>query len=199
MTSTSDVGNFCFFAKFFLNETNAADAIGCGRRPLCVIRGPRLLAKKSGQNLTFALLSVIITAGITTMSDEREERRESTRVFFTLKENIGATIQTHGESLVSLPVSIISVSSGGFGFVCDKEKVQDIIKVGDRITITDIQTPEPLGPLATLEVEVKHIQEHESDKRITFGSSFTKASDALRNKIQNFVEYRHSGENSEKK
>ncbi|MCK4766371.1 MAG: PilZ domain-containing protein [Candidatus Aminicenantes bacterium] len=133
------------------------------------------------------------------MSDEREERRESSRIFFALKDNIGATIQTHAGSLISLPVSIISVSSGGFGFVCGKEKVQDIIKVGDRITITDIQTPPPLGPLATLEVEVKHVQEHESDNRIAFGSSFSKISDALRNKIQNFVEYRHSTEANGKK
>jgi hypothetical protein len=126
------------------------------------------------------------------MSDETEEkeRRESKRAFFTLKENISATIQTHVDSPVSLPVILISISTGGLGFFCPREKVLDIMKEGDQLTITDIKTPEPLGPIASLGVEIKYIMDYEANERMGFGCNFTKISDALRNKIQSFVEYR---------
>jgi len=126
------------------------------------------------------------------MSDEREEkeRREANRIYFARKDNISATIQTHAESKISLPVSLISISAGGLGFFCPRDKVINIIKEGDQLTVTDIKTPQPLGPIASLGVEVKYILDYESEHRRGFGCNFNKISDALRNKIQNFVEYR---------
>ena len=124
------------------------------------------------------------------MSESREERRESKRTFFTLKNDISATIQTYAESPVSISVTIIGVSAGGFSFSCSREKVLDIIKEGDLLTVTDIKTPQPLGPIASLEVEVKYVLDYEAEKRMLFGCTFTKVSDALRNKIQSFVEFR---------
>lgn len=124
------------------------------------------------------------------MSDEREDRRESIRVYFTQKENIGATIQTHADSQVSLSVTLLSISSGGLSFYCPREKVFDIIKEGDQLTITDLKTPQPLGPIASFGVEVKYIQDYEGGELIGIGCNFNKISDALRNKIQNFVEFR---------
>jgi hypothetical protein len=124
------------------------------------------------------------------MSDEREDRRETNRVYFTHKENIVATIQTHAESQVSLPITLLSVSFGGLSFLCPREKVLNIIKVGDPLTITDLKTPQPLGPIASFGVEVKYIRNYEGGDRIGIGCNFTKISDGLRNKIKNFVEYR---------
>jgi hypothetical protein len=126
------------------------------------------------------------------MSDEIEEkeRRESRRTYFSLKENISATIQTHAESPISLPVTLISISTGGLGFFCPREEMVDIMKEGDQLTITDIKTPEPLGPIASLGAKVKYILDYEANERIGIGCDFTKISDALRNKIQSFVEYR---------
>jgi c-di-GMP-binding flagellar brake protein YcgR len=135
------------------------------------------------------------------MSDEIEEkeRRESHRTYFSLKDKISAIIQTHTESAISLPVTLISISAGGFGFFCPREKVLDIIKEGDRLTITDIKTPEPLGPIASLGAKVKYILDYEANERIGVGCDFTKISDALRNKIQNFVEYRKGAKGIEDK
>ncbi len=126
------------------------------------------------------------------MSDEIEEkeRRESNRMYFTLKENISATIQTHAQSQISLHVTLLSISSGGLSFFCPREKVLDIIKEGDQLTITDLKTPEPLGPIASFGVEVKYVQDYKDENCIGIGCNFNKISDALRNKIQNFVEYR---------
>lgn len=129
------------------------------------------------------------------MSDEIEERRESTRVYFTHKENIGATIQTESGSPVSVTVCLLSIGAGGLSFFCPRENVLDIIKEGEQLTVTDIDTPAPLGPIASLGVKVKYIQDYKRDNRICIGCNFSKISDALRNKIQNFVEYRLSTKN----
>lgn len=131
------------------------------------------------------------------MSDEIEERRESKRIYFTQKENISATIQTHADSLVSLPVTLFSISAGGIGFFCPREKVLGIIKEGDQLTVTDIKTPQPVGPIASLGVEVKYVLDYEAEGRMGFGCNFNKVSDALRNKIQNFVESRLGDTNNE--
>ena len=135
------------------------------------------------------------------MSDEIEEkeRRESYRTFFSLKENISAIIQTHTGSLISLPVTLISISAGGFGFFCPREEVLDIIKEGDLLTSTDIKTPEPLGPIASLGVKVKYVLDYEAHDRIGVGCDFMKISDGLRNKIQNFVAYRKDAKGIEHK
>ena len=133
------------------------------------------------------------------MSDEVEEKRESSRVYFTRKDNISATIQTHAESLVSLPVTLLSISSGGLSFFCTRDNVLTIIKEGDQLTVTDIKTPQPLGPIAALGVEVKYIQDYESNDRVGFGCNFNRISDALRNKIQNFIKSRSGGTDSEDK
>jgi c-di-GMP-binding flagellar brake protein YcgR len=135
------------------------------------------------------------------MSDEREEkeRRESNRIYFSRRDNISATIQTHAESKISLPVSLISISSGGLGFFCPRDNVIDIIKEGDQLTVTDIKTPPPLGPIASLGVEVKYILDYKTENRRGFGCNFNKISDALRNKIQNFVEYRLGAADKENK
>jgi c-di-GMP-binding flagellar brake protein YcgR len=133
------------------------------------------------------------------MSDETEEKREYTRAYFTRKDSISATIQTHSESQVSLPVTILSISAGGLSFFCTREKVLTIIKEGDQLTVTDIQTPQPLGPIASLGVEVKYIQDYESNDRMGFGCNFTKISDALRNKIQSFIESRSGSKSSKDK
>ncbi len=133
------------------------------------------------------------------MNTEIEEKRESSRAYFTRKDNISATIQTHAESQLSLPVTLLSISAGGLSFFCTRHKVLTVIKEGDQLTVTDIQTPQPLGPIASLGVEVKYIQDYESNDRMGFGCNFTKISDALRNKIQNFIESRSGSKNSKDK
>ena len=133
------------------------------------------------------------------MSAEIEEKRESSRAYFTRKDNISATIQTHAESMVSLPVILLSISAGGLSFFCTRDQVLTIIKEGDQLTVTDIKTPQPLGPIASLGVEVKYIQDYESNDRVGFGCNFTRVSDALRNKIQNFIKSRSGGTDRENK
>ncbi|MCI0471114.1 MAG: hypothetical protein L0Y73_05595, partial [Candidatus Aminicenantes bacterium] len=116
------------------------------------------------------------------MSDEIEERRESTRVYFTHKENIGSTIQTESEAPASFKVFLLSIGAGGLSFYCLRESVLDTIKEGEQLTVTDIDTPAPLGPIASLGVKVKYIQDYKRDNRICIGCNFSKISDALRNK-----------------
>ncbi len=122
--------------------------------------------------------------------NSEKERREFKRAFFAAGENITATIQTHGESHLSLSVKLLSVSGGGLSFLFSNKNENGIIKKGDQLTVTDIQTPAPLGPIASLGVEVRYSINHKELDRVGFGCRFNKISDALRNKIQNFVEYR---------
>lgn len=123
------------------------------------------------------------------MSREIEEKREFKRAFFTVKEDIVATIQTLREPSTSFNVNILSISAGGLSFFGPRREVIDI-KEDDRLTVTDLKTPKPLGPIATAEVMVKYIKTFQGNDRIILGCVFTKMSDALRNKVQNFVESR---------
>ena len=125
------------------------------------------------------------------MNDKKKERRKSKRAFFNPADKICATIRTRAEPPVSLPVTLISISPGGFGLYCPRDKVLDIIKEGDQLTLTDINMPQPLGPIASIAVEVKYILDYEGAGRVGLGCNFFEISETLRNKIRDFVEYHY--------
>ncbi len=123
------------------------------------------------------------------MRKKIKEKRESKRAFFTLENNITAEIQTQKEPLKTIPVTLLSISTGGISFISARQKISGV-REGDRLIIRTIQTPEPLGYIDEVEAEVRYILDLEINIRVAFGCEFTKIPNSNEAKIKEYVEYR---------
>lgn len=123
------------------------------------------------------------------MRNKIREKRENKRAFFTLEDNISAAIQIQQDPQKKIPVTLLSISVGGLSFVTARQKFPGVRK-GDRLIISEIQTPEPLGYIGEVEAEVRYILDLEINIRVAFGCEFTKISDSNVAKIKEYVEYR---------
>jgi c-di-GMP-binding flagellar brake protein YcgR len=123
------------------------------------------------------------------MKKKTKEKRQSKRAFFTLEDNIAATIESQKEPFKVIPVSILSISSGGISFITARQKIVGI-KESEPLIITGIQAPEPLGYIDKIEVEIRHILDLEVNVRVAVGCEFTNISDTYVTKIKDYVEYR---------
>ena len=121
------------------------------------------------------------------MTGKNEERRGSKRTFFTLEEAIGAEVRVAGhEEGEPLSVTLLSISIGGLSFLGAHHQFS-AVKVGDRVKITDIQTPHPLGLIDHTEGEIKYINDYAQHARIAVGVKFTDILQLHRKKIFEYV------------
>lgn len=123
------------------------------------------------------------------MSKKVQEKRESKRAFFTLENNIALTVETKKEPVKIVPATLLSISTGGIGFITARQKISGI-EEGDSLIITGIQTPEPLGHIDKVEVEIRYILDLEVNIRVAVGCEFTKISNTYVTKIMEYVEFR---------
>ena len=93
------------------------------------------------------------------------------------------------EPLKKITVTLLSVSEGGLSFITARQKISGI-REGDQLIITEIKTPEPLGYIGEVEVEVRYILDLEINVRVAFGCEFTKIPGSDSAKISEYVEYR---------
>jgi c-di-GMP-binding flagellar brake protein YcgR len=126
------------------------------------------------------------------MSGIKKERRGSKRAFFTLEEGISAEVTICGhEEGETLRVTLLSISIGGLSFLGARHQLPGI-SVGDRLKITDIQTPPPLDPIDETEGEIKYIIDYDQHSRIAIGVEFTDILQLHRKKIFEYVNGRLS-------
>ena len=118
-----------------------------------------------------------------------KDKRESKRAFFTLENNIAATLATKKEPVKVAPVTLLSISAGGISFITARQKIPGV-KEGDSLIITGIQTPEPLGHIDWVEAEIRYILDLEINIRNALVCEFTNISNIYVNKIKDYVEYR---------
>lgn len=117
------------------------------------------------------------------------EKRGSRRAFFTLDDEVFATLKIPGVGEQIVPVKLLSISAGGIGVVAVRCKIPEL-HVGDQLTLTNIQTPLPLGPIEHAEVSVKYIADDFRGFRMCLGCEFLDISPAYPNKISNYVRNR---------
>ncbi len=122
------------------------------------------------------------------IEDTEVERREGKRAFFTLERGVPAmiTFSINGSGGKTVPVTLLSISSGGISFLGIRYKIPKL-KPGDRLTVSDIQGPHPLGTINWAEIEVKYIVDYDKHVRMAFGCAFTDIPEECYQKILLFV------------
>lgn len=128
---------------------------------------------------------------------ETANKRRSRRAFFTLDDNIGLylTVKPEYEELDEFEASeiasgtLLSISTGGVSITGSRYKIP-FLKEGDRLILTSIQTPPPLGTINRLDVEIKYIVTDDFSVRIVLGCEFMEISSALSTRIEEFVSLR---------
>lgn len=125
-----------------------------------------------------------------TIEDTGIERREEKRAFFTLERGVSALITPSGNGSGSggkpVPVTLLSISSGGISFLGIRYKFPKL-KPGDRLTISDVRAPQPLGTINWAEIEVKYVVDYDKHVRMAFGCAFTDIPEDCYQKILYFV------------
>lgn len=123
------------------------------------------------------------------MNEERIEKRERARVFFTLEEDITATVSSHENTVQSIPVTILSLSSGGLSFLGNRYKLPGIAE-RERLTLTALNFPQPLGTIDNINVVVVYILDFQHNVRLSLGCEFVDIPGSLAEKIEEFVQFR---------
>lgn len=123
------------------------------------------------------------------MKEDRNEKRLNARVFFSLEDDISATIDSHRGTPHSIPVTLLSISPGGLSFMANRYNISEI-KEGDRLTLSGIRTPHPLGPIDRVESEVKYILDFEHNARLSLGCEFVEASNELVSRLDDYTRFR---------
>jgi len=122
------------------------------------------------------------------IEDTGVERREGKRAFFTLERGVSAMITPsgNGSGAKTVPVTLLSISSGGISFLGIRYKFPKL-KPGDRLTISDIRGPQPLGTINWAEIEVKYVVDYDKHVRMAFGCAFTDIPEDCYQKILLFI------------
>ncbi len=123
------------------------------------------------------------------MSKEKVDQRKSSRVFFTLEEGIAATISSIRDTAQSIPVTILSIGTGGLSFMVNRYKLPKVNE-GDRLALSSISTPLPLGPIDHIEAVVKYVLDFQHSVRLSLGCEFIQNPELLVKKIEDYVQVR---------
>ncbi len=97
--------------------------------------------------------------------------QERARVFFTLEEGVSARLRVSGGNEDSVPVTLLSVGSDEIGFLAVQFKVSNI-QIGDRLILTDIRMPQPMGTIERVDVTVKYVINLNRRIRCSLGCEF---------------------------
>jgi hypothetical protein len=123
------------------------------------------------------------------MSNEKVEQRKSSRVFFTIEEGITATISSIQDTAQSIPVTILSIGTGGLSFMVNRYKLPKVNQ-GDRLALSSINTPPPLGSIDRIEAVVKYILDFQHSVRLSLGCEFIQNPEPLVKEIEKYIHLR---------
>lgn len=123
------------------------------------------------------------------MSKEKVDQRKSSRVFFTLEEGIAATISSIRDTAQSIPVTILSIGKGGLSFMVNRYKLPKVNE-GDRLALSSISTPPPLGHIDRIETVVKYVLDFQHSVRLSLGCEFIQSPELLVKKIEDYIQVR---------
>lgn len=123
------------------------------------------------------------------MSENGAERRKYSRVFFTPEEGIEAVICSHGDTAHKIPVILLSISSGGLSFMANRYQLPGLHK-GDRLDLSSLGMPEPVGEIQRLETLVKYVLDFQHNVQISVGCEFIGLNGDFEEKIEKYVKIR---------
>lgn len=122
------------------------------------------------------------------MSGDPREKRQYRRIFFSPEEKVMGKFALAGVDVIAFTTNVMDLSLGGLYFTLKRDKAVDI-KVGDRLTLKELQTSISLQIIAEISLEVVRIQDYDFIEHIGFGCEFTNLADDVREKIRQLVDW----------
>lgn len=117
----------------------------------------------------------------------QEERRVSSRIFFSMKDGPTALFTLPGLNDETITATIMDLSAGGLGLSLRKEE-NIKINEGDSVILTEIKNIEELEAVTNIEMEIRWLRNYEAFKHILFGCEFLNISEPVGEQIRKFVD-----------
>ncbi|MCP5052679.1 MAG: hypothetical protein GY940_36260 [bacterium] len=125
----------------------------------------------------------------TIQKDIAQDQRDDWKAFFTLDDEVSASIAFPGIDVKPVPVTVLSISEDSIGILGTRCKLPSI-HVGDRFSVRDIHAPPPLGTIDQVEVAVKEVVDDGSRVRFSLDCKFLEIRGLHYWKIQDYVKNR---------
>jgi len=117
-----------------------------------------------------------------------EERRQSKRVLFTVEDGIVGFFNPPGNGGEPVQANVMDISSGGIKLLF-KPILENRIKEGDRLVISEIRGSGSSQVVINIDSEVKWITEDELSDNIGLGVEFLDVLEDERGQIDEMVEF----------
>lgn len=124
------------------------------------------------------------------MVDEKQEKRSSQRIFFSIEDGIKGVFAFPDQQKGLFTATIINISEGGLGLALSKDK-KDRIDKGDYVVLTHIMGIQGLESFANVEAEIRWILDNPSFEFVGFGCGFLNIPEPLRDAIRIFIDSWH--------
>ena len=122
------------------------------------------------------------------MDMTKEERRQSKRVLFTVEDGIVGVFNPPGNGGESVQASVMDISSGGVKLLF-KPILENKIKEGDRLVLSEIRGSGSSQVVINIDSEVKWVTEDELSDNIGLGVEFLNVLEDEKEQINDMVEY----------
>jgi len=122
------------------------------------------------------------------MEMTNEERRQSKRVLFTVEDGIVGVFNPPGNGGDPVQATVMDISSGGVKLLF-KPILENKIKEGDRLVLSEIRGSGSSQVVINIDSEVKWITEDELSENIGLGVEFLGVLEDEKEHINDMVEY----------
>jgi len=116
------------------------------------------------------------------------ERRKFKRILFTIEDGIIGTLVLPGKDGEKVSAEVINISEGGICLTF-KPILNQKIKEGDRLLLTEIKSSKSKQLIINVDTEIKWISEGELSDKIGTGCEFIEPFSEKKDRINEFVEY----------
>ena len=117
-----------------------------------------------------------------------EERRQSKRVLFTVEDGIVGVFNPPGNGGDPVQATVMDISSGGVKLLF-KPILENKIKEGDRLVLSEIRGSGSSQVVINIDSEVKWVTEDELSDNIGLGVEFLNVLDDEKGQIDEMVEF----------
>ena len=117
-----------------------------------------------------------------------EERRQSKRVLFTVEDGIVGVFNPPGNGGDPVEATVMDISSGGVKLLF-KPILENKIKEGDRLVLSEIKGSGSSQVVINIDSEVKWVTEDELSDNIGLGVEFLDVLDDEKGQIDEMVEF----------
>jgi len=122
------------------------------------------------------------------MEMTNEERRQSKRVLFTVEDGIVGVFNPPGNGENQVQAKVMDISAGGVKLLF-KPILENKIKEGDRLVLSEIRGSGSSQVVINIDSEVKWITKDELSDNIGLGVEFLEVLEHEREQIDDMVEF----------